>query len=70
MGQAQPVKLRQSPDQSLPFWQGGGGGGAAAAARWVCVNESLCVYALIYDSGREADFGVHIGCPGLERWRD
>ena len=68
VGQAQPVKLRQSPDQSLPFWQGWGGWGAAA--RWVCVNESLCVYALIYDSGREADFGVHIGCPGLERWRD
>ena len=46
------------------------GWGVGAAARWVCVNESLCVYALIYDSGREADFGVHIGCPGLERWRD
>lgn len=47
-----------------------GVGRVGAAARWVCVNESLCVYALIYDSGREADFGVHIGCPGLERWRD
>ena len=68
VGQAQPGKLRQSPDRSLPFCQGWGGWGAAA--RWVCANESLCVYALIYDSGREVEFRAHIGCPGLERWRD